>query len=106
MIYAGFFVLVFFVAACAEKVWYKPGVTDLTYKQDRFRCMQVSGYSDPSPGEALLMGAGAGVAAGQNPTAVYLANSGPSPYAMFNACMEALGYQLRPEDEVTALKKK
>lgn len=98
--------LVFFVAGCAAKVWYKPGVTDLTYKQDRFRCMHVSGYSDPSPGEGMLMGAAAGVAAGQNPTAVYLANSGPSPYAMFNACMEARGYQLLPEDEVMALKKK
>src|SRR5262245_49696168 len=106
MAYVGILLLAFFVAGCTNKVWYKPGVTELTYKQDRFRCMRVSRYSDPSPGEAMLMGAGAGAAAAQNPTAVYLANSGPSPYAMFNACIEALGYQQMYEDEVTALKEK
>ena len=55
----------------------------------------------------MAAGGLAGMAAAQNPS---LASLQGTSYAerenMFSACMEARGYQLLAEDEVTALKKK
>jgi hypothetical protein len=92
----------FLIGCTTTKVWYKPGVTDLTYKQDRFRCMSATGHTELSPLDAAALGAVA-ASAPANPSQM---QNQFARREMFTACMEALGYQQLPEDEVAALKKK
>jgi len=98
----GIFLLGLSITGCTTaKVWYKPGVSDLTYKQDRFRCMSATGHTELSPLDAAALGAAA-ASSPVNP--VYMQNQ-MARREMFTACMEALGYEQLPEDEVAALKK-
>src|SRR5262245_4601030 len=89
------------ITGCVTKVLYKTGVSEFSYKQDSFGCMQSTGYTELSPGQAMA----AGALAAQNPTLTQLQNP-VNRENMFVACMEALGYQQLSEDQVAAMKKK
>jgi S1-C subfamily serine protease len=104
MAYIGTLLLVFLVTGCATKVWYKPGVTELAYKQDRFQCMATTGHTEQNPMEAFgqaMQSTGAAMQGGYNPYSTQIQNQS-ARRQMFNACMEANGYQLVSKDEVTA----